>query len=51
MYLCLNYDQFHDAAPLKVLTTGLSLRGGGRGFSPATMNIALGYFHTKIEEK
>ena len=24
---------------------GLSLRGGGRGFPPATVNMALGYFH------
>ena len=32
-------------------TTGLSLRGAGQGFSPATMNVALGYFHKKIEEK
>ena len=31
--------------------TGLSLRGGGRGFPPATKNVAPGYFHRKIEEK
>ena len=30
---------------------GLSLRGGGRGFSQATTNLAPGYFHRKIEEK
>ena len=30
---------------------GLSLRGGGRGFSQATTNLASGYFHRKIEEK
>ena len=29
---------------------GLSLRGGGRGFPPATMNLAPGYFDKKIEE-
>ena len=39
------------AAPLKVLTTGLSLRGEGRGFPLPTMNMAPGYFHRKIEEK
>ena len=30
---------------------GLSLRGRGREFPPATMNMAPGYFHRKIEEK
>ena len=30
---------------------GLSLRGGGRGFPPATKNVAPAYFHRKIEEK
>ena len=30
---------------------GLSLRGGGRGFSPTAKNVAPGYFHRKIEEK
>ena len=30
---------------------GLSLRGGDRGFPPATMNVAPGYFHRKTEEK
>ena len=30
--------------------TGLSLRGGDRGFPPATMNVAHGYLHRKIEE-
>ena len=30
---------------------GLSLRGGGRGFPPATKNVAPGHFHRKIEEK
>ena len=30
---------------------GLSLRGGGRGFPPATMNVVPGYFQRKIEEK
>ena len=28
-----------------------ALRGGGGGFPPATMNVVLGYFHRKIEEK
>ena len=31
--------------------SGLSLRGGGRGFPLATMNVAPGYFDRKIEEK
>ena len=31
--------------------TGLLLRAGGRGFPPATMNVAPGYFHWKKEEK
>ena len=40
----------------KVLSTdyfhaGLSLRAGGRGFSPATKRVAPGYFYWKIEEK
>ena len=30
---------------------GLSLRAGGRGFSPATKRVAPGYFYWKIEEK
>ena len=30
---------------------GLSLRGGDRGFPPATINVFPGYFHRKIEEK
>ena len=30
---------------------GLSLRAGGRGFSPATERVAPGYFYWKIEEK
>ena len=39
--MCLNYTT----------TPGLSLRGGGWGFPPATMNLAPGYFQRKIEEK
>ena len=31
--------------------TGLSLRARGRGFSPATKRVALGYFYWKIEPK
>ena len=30
---------------------GLSLRGGGRGFSPATKNVPPGYFYRKVEKK
>ena len=30
---------------------GVSLRGGGWGFPPATTNMALGYFQRKITEK
>ena len=31
--------------------TGLSLRAGGRGFSPDTKRVAPGYFFRKTEEK
>ena len=34
-----------------LLLTRLSLRAGGRGFLLVIMNVALGYFHRKIEEK
>ena len=30
---------------------GLSIRAGGRGFSPATKRVAPGYFYWKIDEK
>ena len=30
---------------------GLSLRGGGQGFSPVTKNVAPGYFYRKVENK
>ena len=36
---------------LVAVVLGLSLRGGGRGFPLATMNMVPGYFHSKIEEK
>ena len=32
-------------------SAGLSLRAGGRGFSPATKRVAPGYFYWKTEEK
>ena len=32
-------------------STGLSLRAGGWGFSPATKRVAPSYFNWKIEEK
>ena len=35
----------------KLLNTGLSLRAGGRGFSPDTKRVAPGYFGSKTEEK
>ena len=35
----------------KITYPGLSLRAGGRGFSPATKRVAPGYFYWKIEEK
>ena len=31
-------------------SSGLSLRAGGRGFSPASKRVAPGYFYWKIEE-
>ena len=34
-----------------IIITWLSLRAGGRGFSPATMSVVPGYFYWKIEEK
>ena len=36
---------------LAFVCAGLSLRAGGRGFSPATKRVAPGYFYWKIEEK
>ena len=33
------------------LYSGLSLRAGGRGFSPATKRVAPAYSYWKIEEK
>ena len=36
---------------IHTLGTGLSLRAGGQGFSPATKRVAPGYFYWKIEEK
>ena len=44
-----NYYCMYTTAML--INTGLSLRGGGRGFPPATKNVAPAYFHRKIEEK
>ena len=32
-------------------SSGLSLRAGGRVFSPTTKRVAPGYFYWKIEEK
>ena len=40
----IHYNCFNNLA-------GLSLRAGGRGFSPATKRVAPGYFYRKIEEK
>ena len=35
----------------EVTFTGLSLRGGGRGVTTATVDVASGYFHRKKKEK
>ena len=35
----------------RAVNSGLSLRASGRGFPLATMKVAPGYFHIKIEEK
>ena len=43
-------DREEKKQKLQVLSE-LSLRGGGRGFPPATMNVAPGYLQKKIEEK
>ena len=37
--------------PLIHTHSGLSLRGRGQGFAPATKNAAPSYFHRKMEEK
>ena len=42
---------FVFAATVIYTFSGLSLRAGGRGFSPATKRVAPGYFYRKIEEK
>ena len=44
IYTCYSYG-------VQVTMSGLSLRAGGRGFSPATKRVAPGYFFWKIEEK
>ena len=55
---CMVITQVTPRAPLPVVlgkledpSAGLSLRAGGRGFSPATKRVAPGYFYWKIEEK
>ena len=45
-----NYIQL-DILKKEKPTTGLSLRAGGRGFSPATKRVPRGDFYWKIEEK
>ena len=44
-------DGLVKAIGKKTSPSGLSLRAGGRGFSPATKRVAPGYFYWKIEEK
>ena len=52
-----NWDQVTEGTKGETKTpafsckTGLSLRAGGRGFSPVTKRVAPGYFYWKIEEK
>ena len=55
---CLLYDYIKGKQDLKDFLRfeifsipGLSLRAGGRGFSPATKRVVPGYFYWKIEEK
>ena len=36
---------------VSIIFSGLSLRAGGRGFSPATKRVVPGYFYWKIEPK
>ena len=36
---------------IMITASGLALRAGGRGFSPATKRVAPGYFYWKIEQK
>ena len=42
---------FHIYWERKHSNAGLPSRGGGWGFSLATMNAAPGYFHRKIDRK
>ena len=44
-------DGLVKAIGKKTSLSGLSLRAGGRGFSPATKRVAPGYFYWKIEPK
>ena len=44
------FTHYHDILNLSLIS-GLSLRAGGRGFSPATKRVAPGYFYWKIEPK
>ena len=37
----------HQVKTKETITAGLSLRAGGRGFSPATTSLSPGYFDTK----
>ena len=46
--LCPKDTKIHT---ISTFITGLSLRAGGRGFSPATKRVAPAYFYRKIEEK
>ena len=41
----------HHPEDTASIRAGLSLRAGGRGFSPATKRVAPSYFYWKIEEK
>ena len=52
-HLSNNNLQFRDTNHFQkyIYFTGLSLRAGSRGFSPAPKRVAPGYFYWKIEEK
>ena len=46
-----SFNHNHGKGYSGCIITGLSLRGAGQRFSPATMNVAPCYFQRKIEEK
>ena len=48
--IMLNFMLLTESEQFKHISA-LLLRGGGQGFTAATINMALSYVHRKIEEK